>query len=91
MPPWSEEPAIQIPHFAQQNSKNFKKKSFPSPKRYVLDPSEQCGFSLAQQAALFHSIKPLFSNKPVMVVANKMDTVSLEELSEENRALVDQM
>ena len=36
-----------------------------------MDISEQCGYSIAQQAALFHSIKPLFANKPLLVVANK--------------------
>jgi len=39
---------------------------------YIVDISEQCGYSIAQQAALFHSIKPLFANKPLLVVANKV-------------------
>lgn len=39
---------------------------------YVVDISEQCGYTIKQQAALFHSIKPLFVNKPVLVVANKV-------------------
>ena len=39
---------------------------------YILDISEQCGYSIAQQAALFHSIKPLFANKPLLIVANKV-------------------
>jgi hypothetical protein len=30
------------------------------------------------QAALFHSIKPLFANKPVLIVVNKIDTRRLE-------------
>lgn len=33
------------------------------------------------QATLFHSIKPLFANKPVLIVANKTDVVKLEQLS----------
>jgi len=33
------------------------------------------------QATLFHSIKPLFANKPVLIVANKTDVVQLEQLS----------
>lgn len=41
---------------------------------YMVDISEQCGYTITQQAALFHSIKPLFSNKPVLVVCNKIDT-----------------
>lgn len=39
---------------------------------YLVDVSEACGYTMAQQAALFHSIKPLFANKPVIVVANKV-------------------
>lgn len=58
---------------------------------YVVDISEQCGYSLAQQAALFHSIKPLFSNKPVLIVCNKIDTVRMEDLAPESRALVEEM
>ena len=39
---------------------------------YIVDISEQCGYSIAQQAALFDSIKPLFANKPLLIVANKV-------------------
>jgi nucleolar GTP-binding protein len=41
---------------------------------YMVDISEQCGYTIAQQAALFHSIKPLFANKPILIVCNKIDT-----------------
>ncbi len=58
---------------------------------YVLDISEQCGHSLAQQAALFHSIKPLFANKPLLVVANKVDVTQLESLAPADKALIDEM
>ena len=58
---------------------------------YVLDVSETCGHTLAQQAALFHSIKPLFANKPLLVVANKTDVAPLEGLSAADRALIDEM
>ena len=40
---------------------------------YMVDPSEQCGYSVLQQIHLFHTIKPLFKNKPVLVVFNKTD------------------
>jgi Nucleolar GTP-binding protein 1 (NOG1) len=52
---------------------------------YIVDISEQCGYTIAQQAALFHSIKPLFASKPLLVVANKVDVVSLDELSAEDK------
>lgn len=58
---------------------------------YIVDISEQCGFTIAQQAALFHSIKPLFANKPLVVAINKIDVRALEDLSAEDRALIDGM
>lgn len=58
---------------------------------YVMDISEQCGYTIAQQAALFHSIKPLFSNKPLMVVANKTDVAPLDSLSEADTAILKEM
>lgn len=54
---------------------------------YIMDVSEQCGHSLVQQVELFKNIKPLFANKPLIVVVNKMDVRRLEELTEEQQAL----
>ena len=56
---------------------------------YFMDPSEQCGHLLEQQKSLFDSIKPLFANKPLIVVANKMDVVKRSELSDEKRAILE--
>ncbi|KAK9475729.1 P-loop containing nucleoside triphosphate hydrolase protein [Lipomyces japonicus] len=47
---------------------------------YFMDLSEQCGFSVEAQVKLFHSIKPLFANKIVMVVVNKIDAMKPEDL-----------
>ncbi|BDA46889.1 Nucleolar GTP-binding protein 1 [Coccomyxa sp. Obi] len=58
---------------------------------YIMDISEQCGHTLAEQAALFHSIKPLFANKPLLIVANKTDVTSVDSLSPEDKALLDEM
>ena len=33
------------------------------------------------QCQLFHSIKPLFANKPVMLVMNKIDVTRLDDLA----------
>lgn len=55
---------------------------------FFIDISEQCGYSINQQIALFKSIKPLFANKPLLLVCNKIDVLKLEELSEENQAMV---
>uniref|UniRef100_A0A3B4EA72 Nucleolar GTP-binding protein 1 n=1 Tax=Pygocentrus nattereri TaxID=42514 RepID=A0A3B4EA72_PYGNA len=53
---------------------------------YVMDASEQCGHTLSQQLELFNNIRPLFANKPLIVVANKCDVKMINELSEENQA-----
>ncbi|XP_013177143.1 PREDICTED: probable nucleolar GTP-binding protein 1 [Papilio xuthus] len=58
---------------------------------YFIDPSEQCGHSIEEQISLFESIKPLFSNKPLIVVMNKMDVVKPEELPEGKRQLIQQL
>lgn len=55
---------------------------------YFMDLSEQCGHTLEEQVKLFESIKPLFTNKPLIIVANKIDIVKLDELSPENRAVL---
>ncbi|KIJ05519.1 hypothetical protein PAXINDRAFT_93375, partial [Paxillus involutus ATCC 200175] len=58
---------------------------------YFMDLSEQCGYTVEAQCKLFHSIKPLFSGKPVMLVINKIDVTRLEDLTPENRTLVQEI
>nr|KAG5700521.1 hypothetical protein BaRGS_025233 [Batillaria attramentaria] len=53
---------------------------------YVMDPSEQCGRSFEEQIHLFESIKPMFGTKPLMVICNKNDIITIDELPEEKRA-----
>ena len=50
------------------------------------DISEECGFSIEQQLSLFDSIKPLFVQKPLVLVANKVDVRRFEQLSAEHQA-----
>lgn len=52
---------------------------------YFLDLSEQCGHLLEEQVKLFESIKPLFANKPLLIVANKCDITTLDELPADRR------
>ena len=52
---------------------------------YFMDLSEQCGYSVSAQIALFHNIKPLFANKLVFVVINKMDLMKPEDLDAETQ------
>ncbi|PHH76781.1 hypothetical protein CDD80_1231 [Ophiocordyceps camponoti-rufipedis] len=47
---------------------------------YFMDLSEQCGYTVEAQMQLFKSIKPLFSNKLVFIVINKIDVTRPEEL-----------
>ncbi|KAL1914907.1 uncharacterized protein VTP21DRAFT_7823 [Calcarisporiella thermophila] len=55
---------------------------------FFMDLSEQCGYSVSDQCKLFHSIKPLFSNKPTILVINKIDVMRPEDLPESDQALL---
>lgn len=56
---------------------------------YFMDLSEQCGYSVQAQIRLFQSIKPLFANKLVFVVINKIDVMRPEDLDPETKATLD--
>lgn len=58
---------------------------------FFLDISGSCGYTIEQQAALFHSIKSLFMNKPLIIVCNKTDLQPLDGLSEDDKKLVMEM
>ncbi|KAL3418257.1 nucleolar gtp-binding protein [Phlyctema vagabunda] len=53
---------------------------------YFMDLSEQCGYTVQAQMQLFQSIKPLFANKLVFIVINKIDVVRPEDLDTETQA-----
>ncbi|KAI9143635.1 putative NOG1-nucleolar G-protein required for 60S ribosomal subunit biogenesis [Paraphysoderma sedebokerense] len=55
---------------------------------FFVDLSEQCGYSVKEQFQLYHSIKPLFANKPTVLVINKIDVRRPEDLNEEESALL---
>lgn len=54
---------------------------------YVMDISEQCGHTIEQQLELFNNIRPLFSNKPLIIVMNKCDIKRVSELPDEQRKI----
>ena len=56
---------------------------------YFIDISESCGYSLADQLKLFISIKPLFKNKPLIIVLNKIDLRSFSELDKSEREIIE--
>ncbi len=55
---------------------------------YFLDITGECGYTIPQQVALFENISALFVNKPVLVVATKIDRQPWETLDAESKALV---
>lgn len=63
----------------------------PATVLFFVDVSEMCGYPLATQVSLFHSIKPLFRNRPLLIVLNKTDLRKIGELSPEERKLLDSM
>merc|ERR1739842_102423 len=58
---------------------------------YVMDVSEQCGNTVEAQFALFNNIKPLFCNKPLIVVVNKIDVKKVEDLADDRKALFEEL
>lgn len=61
----------------------------PAAVLYFIDVSEMCGYNLSQQVQLFHSIKPLFKNKPLLVILNKTDLRQVDDLAPEEKALLE--
>lgn len=55
---------------------------------YVMDISEQCGHSIEEQVELFNNIKPLFTNKPLIIALNKIDILSPDDLRDDAKALL---
>ena len=55
---------------------------------YFVDISEQCGYTIDQQCALFRSIKPLFANKQLIIVVNKVDQQPWESLEHDKKETV---
>ena len=58
---------------------------------FIMDPSEQCGHSLEQQLSLFENIKPLFNNKPILIVLNKSDVWKAEGLRADQQQVLDKI
>ncbi|EGR28712.1 hypothetical protein IMG5_170120 [Ichthyophthirius multifiliis] len=58
---------------------------------FIIDISEQCGYSIQQQVKLFDSIKPLFKNKPLCIVLSKIDLKTFNNLSIEDQNLINDL
>jgi len=57
---------------------------------YILDISEQCGHTLEEQLSLYRSIKPSFSNRPILIVINKIDIIKPDELAEDKQKVLEE-
>ena len=58
---------------------------------FIVDISEQCGYTIEQQSQLCKSIKPLFANKPLIVAFNKTDVKKVEDLGEDDRKIIEEL
>lgn len=58
---------------------------------FFIDISESCGYTIAQQVSLFESLRPLFANKPLLVVLNKVDLIRPEHVPEADKALLQRL
>jgi nucleolar GTP-binding protein len=58
---------------------------------FLIDISEQCGYTIEEQIKLFNSIKPLFQGKPLMIVVNKIDVVRPENVRADAWKLIESL
>mmetsp|Transcript_26169 Transcript_26169/g.55209 ORF Transcript_26169/g.55209 Transcript_26169/m.55209 type:complete len:729 (-) Transcript_26169:178-2364(-) len=58
---------------------------------YFVDISEQCGFTIEQQCNLFRSIQPLFANKQLVVVINKIDAQPWDTLDSKYQTMIEEL
>jgi nucleolar GTP-binding protein len=58
---------------------------------YIMDISEQCGYSVEQQCKLFQGIKPLFANKQLIMVINKVDQQPWETLDADKKEMIEEL
>ena len=56
---------------------------------FFIDISEQCGFTIEQQARLFENIKPLFTDRPLLIVATKTDAQPWDTLDAYSRQRIE--
>ncbi len=56
---------------------------------FFIDISEQCGFTIEQQARLFENIRPLFTDRPLLIVATKTDAQPWETLDAYAKARIE--
>ncbi|EZG43717.1 nucleolar GTP-binding protein 1 [Gregarina niphandrodes] len=58
---------------------------------FLVDISEHCGHTVADQVKLFHSLRPLLQHKPVVVVLNKIDLRGVDSLTAQEQEMIKSM
>jgi nucleolar GTP-binding protein len=58
---------------------------------YIMDISEHCGYTIEQQCRLFQGIKPLFANKQLIIVVNKVDQQPWETLEADKKEMIENL
>ena len=58
---------------------------------YFIDISENCGYSILEQVSLFTSIKPLFKNKPLVIILNKTDIKPYNEVAQSDKETLESL
>mmetsp|Transcript_27750 Transcript_27750/g.50060 ORF Transcript_27750/g.50060 Transcript_27750/m.50060 type:complete len:738 (-) Transcript_27750:93-2306(-) len=58
---------------------------------YFMDISEQCGYTIEAQCNLFRSIQPLFANKQLVMVINKIDAQPWETLHTTHKTMIEEL
>jgi len=56
---------------------------------FFIDISEMCSYSIEEQIKLFSSIKPLFKNKPLILILNKTDIKPYKDLSDNDKNILE--
>jgi len=52
---------------------------------FMVDISPDCKYSIESQCNLFRSLKPLYTNKPVVIICTKVDLRKFEDLTQEEQ------
>lgn len=58
---------------------------------YFIDISCQCGYTIQKQIQLFQNIKPLFVDKPLIVVLTKVDVIQRADLEMDDLAALEHL
>ena len=58
---------------------------------YFIDLSPICNYNIQSQCKLFYQLKPLFNNKPLIIILNKCDLRSFQSLSNDEKQQIQKL